>query len=163
MIERIESALSTSEIAKRLEPKFHVGIFYPGQRGIASREGWLYEGKITEKGFSIRRVTPYKALYPMTVGTFSSEEGKTIVALHIDHQHFRHMHWIVYTAACAIGLAVAMALIFGRENGSGLLSSYLIPLSIGVGAFLIISIIKWISISRYRRDVAFLRKRIGDG
>src|SRR5690349_16691520 len=109
-IKRIETDLPISQIAKRLEPKFHVGIFYPGRRWIGFREGWLYERRITGEGFSIRRVTPYKALYPMTIGTFLSENGKTIVALRIDHHHFRHMYWLVYTAASAIGLAVGMAL-----------------------------------------------------
>jgi len=156
----IDTPLSSGDIAERLAAKVHAGVFYPGYRGIGLRRGWLYEGKVTEEGFSIRRITSYKALYPMLIGTFTSTDQHTIIHLRIDRNHFKQMYWIVYGATGAISLAVASILLLGRSGGVFLPSSYVAPISIVAGAMLFIAIIRGITIFRYKRDCAFLQKTL---
>lgn len=154
----IESTLSISEIIGRLAPTVHPGIFYPGRHWVGFRQGWLYEGKVADSEFTIRRITPYKWLYPMLIGRLVMDNGQTVIHLQIDSSHFKHMYWFTFSAAFSIALAVGMALIFGRDGGASMMSSYLYPALIVGSAVVFILVIKGITRTRYERDVRFLKE-----
>lgn len=73
----IDTPLSSGDIAERLAAKVHAGVFYPGYRGIGLRRGWLYEGKVTDEGFSIRRITSLTLRKQLCEGSKSSFCGNS--------------------------------------------------------------------------------------
>lgn len=149
--------LQEADAEERLKHIVYPGIFLPGRRWANSPGKFIFEGHVGDGRFSIRRITGYKWLFPMMLGSWEILDGSLSVTIKIDEQHLVQVTMLAYTIAGSGALSIGLGLVFGRFHGAGMLSSYFVPVAILAAAVLFVMGIKGISRMKFQTDTRYLK------